>query len=59
MSKKRQRKNRFLDEESEDKQSNENPKKGSKCKQENVLHSYYDEEDSRNENAASWEIAGA
>jgi len=33
--------------------------KGRKCKQENVLHSYYDEEDSRSEHATSWEIGGA
>ena len=33
--------------------------KARKCKEENVFLSYCDEEDSRNENAASWEIAGA
>jgi hypothetical protein len=32
--------------------------KRGKCKQENVLHSYYDEEDSRSEHAASRETTG-
>ena len=36
----------------EDKQSHENRKNGRKCKQENVLQSYYDEENSRSEHSA-------
>ena len=42
----------------EGKQSHENPKNRRKCEQENVLHQYYDEENSRSENPASWEIVG-
>ena len=43
-------------------QSHENRKPGRKCREENVLHSYYSEENSTNENpaiTASWEITGA
>ena len=39
--------------------SHENRKNRRKSKQENVLHTYDDEDNSINENAASWEIAGA
>ena len=43
----------------EEKQSHENRKNERKCKQENVLHSYYDGENSKSENPVSWEFAGA
>ena len=39
--------------------SHENRKNRRKSKEENVLHTYDDEDNSINENAASWEIAGA
>jgi hypothetical protein len=42
----------------EEKQSRENRKVGRKCKQEHVLQSYYDEENPRSGNRASWKFAG-